>query len=76
MLEEIEIYCALGALDDANIEQNGVPRVYYYGRVLSKYYAIAMTLFDETLEDRYQYEGEHLSNLTVLLIFKRLVRRS
>lgn len=76
MHDEVAIYQALGALDDNKIEEKGVPRVYYRGPVLSNYYAIVMTLFDETLEDRYQYENEKLSNLNILLIFKRLVRNS
>lgn len=76
MLDEIATYKALGALDDVNIEQKGVPRVYYHGPVLSNYYAIVMTFFDETLEDRYLNEKEHLSNLNILLIFKRLVGKS
>lgn len=73
--DEVEIYQALGSMNNNNnrIEDEGIPRVYFHGKVLSKYFAIAMTLFDGTLLDRYEIQNEHLSNITILLIFRRLV---
>lgn len=71
--DEVEIYQALGSMDNAKIEDEGIPRVYFHGKVLSKYFAIAMTLFDGTLLNRYEIQNEHLSYLTILLIFRRFV---
>lgn len=71
--DEVEIYQALGSMNNAKIEDLGIPKVYFYGKVLSKYFAIAMTVFDGTLLNRYEIQNKHLSNLTILLIFRRWV---
>lgn len=73
MHDEIKIYRALGALDNPRIEAEGIPRVFFHGLVLEKYHAIAMTLFEGTLEDRYKQQNKHLERMSILLIFKRLV---
>lgn len=76
MHDEIKIYRALGALDNPRIEDEGIPRVFFHGLVLEKYHCIAMTLFQATLKDRYEQQNKHFEHMSVLLIFKRLVRRS
>ncbi|XP_031636953.1 uncharacterized protein LOC116349589 [Contarinia nasturtii] len=71
---EIEIYKALNATSDPNIEQYGIPRIYYHGSLLEKYRVIAMTLFDGTLEDLYKKKGNISPDLSVLIIFKQAVK--
>lgn len=73
MNQEMRILEALNATGNPNIEEHGIPRVYYHGAFLKNYFAIAMTLFDETLEKRYNIQGGHLSDLSILLIFKQAV---
>lgn len=70
---EIKIYKILNATKDKKIERFGIPRIYYHGKVLSKYNIIAMTLFEGTLGDRTKIQEKHLSNLGILQIFKRTV---
>lgn len=70
---EMRIFEALNAVENPNIEKLGIPNVYYYGPIIGRYYAIAMTLCDETIEDRYKEQGEQLSDLSILLILKRAV---
>ncbi|XP_031624043.1 casein kinase I-like [Contarinia nasturtii] len=72
--EEIKIYHALNATEDLNIESRGIPKVYYYGPFLEKYHAIAITLFDGTLRDRFKLQNGHLSDFSILLIFKQAVQ--
>lgn len=75
--EEMAIFKALNATENPDIEQYGIPRVYYNGKFLTNYYSIAMTYFDGTLTDRYEKEranGRNLSDLTILSIFKQTVR--
>lgn len=71
--DEVEIYQALGSMTNTKIEDKGIAKVYFHGKVLAKYFGIAMTLFDGTLLDRYEIQHGHFSNLTILLIFRRLV---
>lgn len=70
---EMRIFKALNAIKNPNIEYYGIPNVYYHGPVIGRYYAIAMTLCDETLEDRYAEQDEQFSALSILLILKRAV---
>lgn len=73
---EVNIYKALNAINNPKIEEHGIPSVYYRGKFLGVYHAIAMTLFDETFQDvcdRYALRGENLSELSSLLIFKEAV---
>lgn len=72
------IFNALNATKNLEIEKHGIPRVYYNGPFLKHYNAIAMTLFDGTIGDRYKREQEHgrsLPDLTVLSIFLQAVWR-
>lgn len=70
---EVAVFEALDAIDDANIENKRVPRVYYQGTVLMKYNAIAMSLFETTLDYRYRLQRKHLSDFSILMIFKQAV---
>lgn len=75
--EEMAIFKALNATENSDIEQYGIPKVYYNGTFLKHYYAIAMTYFDGTLTERYEKEqgnGRSLPDLTVLSIFKQAVK--
>lgn len=69
----MKIFQALNATNDLDIEKKGIARVFYAGPILQKYNAIVMSLFEETLEDRYELQNEHISDLSILLIFKRTV---
>lgn len=73
---ELEALEALNATTDPDIEEHGIPRIYYHGQFLHLYNAIAMTLFDESLNDvydRHKTRGEKISELAILLIFKQAV---
>lgn len=72
--DEMMIFEALNATKNLEIENHGIPRIYYYGEFLGKYYAIAMTLFDGDLDNRYEKEQKHLTTITILSIFKQAVR--
>lgn len=72
----MKIFQALNATKDLDIEKMGIPRVFYYGIFLLKYHAIALTLFEGALENRYRLQNEKISDLSILLIFKRMVSRS
>lgn len=63
----------LNATEDSEIEKKGIPRIYYHGSILGKYFAIAMTLFDETLDACFKHQNKHFSETTFLLIFKQAV---
>lgn len=69
----MKIFQALNATNDLDIEKKGIARVFYYGPFLTNYHAIVMSLFEETLEDRYKLQNQHISDLSILLIFKRTV---
>lgn len=76
MFQERAIINALNAAKDPDIENHGIPRIYYQGRFLQKYNAIAMTLFDETLHDLYEKERlgrRTISDRNFLTIFKHVV---
>lgn len=69
---EINVLNALNAMD-RNIETCDIPRVYYHGNVLDQYLAIAMSLFDGTLDDLYKRYKGNISELQILEIFKQAV---
>lgn len=73
MVQEMKIFEALNATRDPNIEQYDIPRIHFHGKILNKYDAIAMTLFDEDLYDRYMAQNQNLSDLSILMIFKQAV---
>lgn len=77
---EMEMYKALNAIDDPNIETKGIPKIYSYGSFESqtngKISFIAMTLFDGTLEARIKQQKRNISDLSLSLIFRRSVRQS
>lgn len=69
--DEMEIY---EALHDDDPESHGIPKVYYHGQVFRvSYKAIAMSLFDETVEQRYAKQSTAFSDFSVLQIFKQAV---
>lgn len=76
---ELEMYKALNATDDPNIEEKGIPRVFCYGSFESwakeQVHFIAMTLFDGTLEARFKQQEKNISDLSLSLIFRRSVRQ-
>lgn len=69
--EEIMVFEALDAINDPDIEKYGIAKVFYYGPVLEKYYAIVMTLFDGSFEDKIP-KGS-LSEIKCLTFFKQAV---
>ncbi|XP_031619303.1 casein kinase I-like [Contarinia nasturtii] len=73
MDEEMKIFKALNATKNLDKEPHEIPRIFYHGPILGKYHAIAMTLFDGTLLDRYVKQDEKLSDFSILLIFKQAV---
>lgn len=73
MEREVAILQALRATKEVNIEDRGIPRVYFFGKITGDYNAIAMTLFDESLEKRYELQGKKISDLSILLIFRQAV---
>lgn len=74
MKNEINIYRAINAIDDEKIENHHIPKVYYHGKFLGIFYAIALSLFDGTLADYYNNPREkHLSELDIIYIFLQTV---
>lgn len=70
---EMRIFKVLNTTEDPLIENKRIPRVFYHGPILGKYFAIVMTLFDETLDARFKHQNKHFSETTFLLIFKQAV---
>lgn len=70
---EIDVLKALNAIENPQIEDHGIPKIYYHGQILEVYSAIAMTLFDGSLESRFNQEKKHFTDLTILTIFKQAV---
>lgn len=69
------IFQKLNAVKNPKIENNGIPQVYYYGCFL-KYDAIAMTLFEGSIDDRYKIERKarrKFTDTTILSIFLQTV---
>lgn len=76
-VKEMKGFEALNATVDEHIETHGIPRIYFSGPFRKRYHAIAMTLLDGSLEDRMKkqkQEGKKISELSLLLIFRRAVR--
>lgn len=70
---EMKAFIALNATNDENIEKHGIHRVFYHGKFLVRYHVIAMTLCEETLYNRFKLQNKKISELSILLIFKRAV---
>lgn len=75
MKREMNVYKALNATKNPAIEQMGIPKVHYAGPILADYDAIALTLFDGTLENYYNHHKQSgkLPDLTMLQIFGQTV---
>lgn len=74
---EIEGFAALNAINNPEIEKCGIPNAYVYGNEIKHpYWGIGMTLFDENLEERWGLQQKNISELSILLIFKRGVKWS
>lgn len=73
MDQEVTILQALRATKEVNIEERGIPKIYYHGTVLKEYNAIVMTLFDMSLQKCYELQGKQISDLSILLIFRQAV---
>lgn len=71
--KELNVFEALNAGNDSRIENYGIPKIYYSGTILNGYHAIVMTLFDGTLNSRLNAQNGHISDLSILMIFKRTV---
>lgn len=70
--KEMKAYIALNATLDEDIEKKGIPRIFWNGS-FKRHHAIAMTLFEETLYNRFKLQNKKISELSILLIFKRAV---
>lgn len=70
---ETDVYRTLNAFNDPKIENSGIPRAYYSGPIFANYTGIVMTLFDETLEDRYSAQNGTFNAYSTLQIFKQSV---
>lgn len=71
--DEMKVY---KVLNDTDAESHGIPKIYYYGKAFeNSYNAIAMSLFEGTVYDRYKNKTifKPLSEFSVLLIFKQAV---
>lgn len=74
MHREMRIYTALNAMKDEKIEEQHIPRIYYYGNFSQKYYSIAMSKFDGTLADYYTKRNEkNLTDSDILYILMQTV---
>lgn len=70
---ELVIFKALNATEYPNIEDVGIARIFYYGKILKEYNAIAMSSFEETLDYRFKIQKNHFSDLSILMIFMQTV---
>lgn len=68
----------MNATKNNDIEQIGLPRIYYTGPILKNYNAIAMTLFDGTLENYFKQHKSagKLPDSSILEIFRQTVFQS
>lgn len=75
MEREKNVFKALKATKNPDIEQIGIPKVYYSGPILRDFDAIAMTLCDGSLESYYQHSKKSgkLPDLIMLEIFRQTV---
>lgn len=75
MINEINVYKALNAIDDEKIEDNHIAKVYYHGKfVHGNLYAIAMSLFDGNLANYYiNPPAKYLSPLDIIYTFMQTV---
>lgn len=72
----MECFKALNAINNSNIEKYGIPNAYSHGEWIEyPYWGIAMTLFEGNLNDRYNELNKNISELSILLIFKRVVSK-
>lgn len=71
--QELDIFETLNAISHTNAESHGIPQVYYRGIVFGKYKAIAMSLFEETVEHRFDKMKKPFTDFTVLQIFMQAV---
>lgn len=72
---EMHVLYVLNGIENSNIEVHGIPRVFFSGTFMNCYFVIGMTLFDETLDDRWKKQKKNISELSILLIFRRAVSR-
>ncbi|XP_031637196.1 tyrosine-protein kinase Lyn-like [Contarinia nasturtii] len=73
--KEMVVYAALNAVDDHEIEDHKIPRIYYHGKLNGGCYAIAMSLFDGTLFDYYNdTPNGDLLNVDILYVLMQLVK--
>lgn len=73
MHKEMIVYKALNAKTE-NIELQHIPRIYYYGEFLGKYYSIAMSRFEGTLADYYtKRNAKQLTDTDILFILLQTV---
>lgn len=76
---EIAALKALNAMNTSDTEDHKIPKIYFFGKILEEYDAIAMTLFEGTLQDRHLHQkrkGLQLSDSSILMIFKQAVRNT
>lgn len=62
---------------DPNLEEHGVPKIYYSGVVMLAYRANVMTLFHGSfvdVQERYKKEKLQLSDLSLLILFRGAVK--
>lgn len=62
--------------DELKIECDGILPVHYHGQILNKYFTIAFSLFDETLDDRFKTQEKNnkkLTELDIMLLYRRAI---
>lgn len=68
--QEYEIYTCLGAIDDATVENFGIPAVYYYSRWYG-HVMIALTLLDPEFNSK--FEKCKLNDADIMILFREFV---
>lgn len=71
--KEIAGYRTANAMHDPNIESKGIPKIYDSGHIFGKYPVIVMSLFDETLLDRWFKQNKSFNAYSILEVFLQLV---
>lgn len=71
--QEIAAYQALLAIQNDEVEEIGIPQVYYVGKIFGRVPIIVMTLFDECLDARWIAQGKKFTKYTTLQVFLQSV---
>ncbi|XP_031639238.1 probable casein kinase I homolog ECU03_0910, partial [Contarinia nasturtii] len=74
MRREQSVYLALNATRNPKIEEKGIPNLYANGEMFRCDPYIAMTLFEESLHSRWEFQNKTFEIYSTLYVFLQSVR--